>query len=471
MKYITFLLLILISSSNAFEVDIHLADAKRIVLAAENVSIIENNSPFPHQFYNEVTIDLSSSRKNSGFQIEVTDANIYPNIRIDRQIEYKWIDKGLKAVDQSKVFIDTLFKSESDANLFCFQNDISFKEIKYVTLESNSVSVFDSQNEVEMELPIECVSAKSIKLNETGYSYNGKFIINYKDDKLQVLNRLDLEKYVNGVVPNEIGSDAPLEALKAQAVAARTQTIFKMLVNRHKNDGYTLCSKVHCQVYRGIYRQNKNTTLAVDQTKSEILTYLGKPIDAVYSSCCGGRTESNQYVWKGRKIDYLQSRVDGDHLNLQPLKSNSATKNWINSNKAPFCKPSKDSNSWQKRSYKWEKSIDSRKLAKLTGVSGITDIKVLSRGESGRANKIEVIGRSKKIIEGEYKIRKALGGLPSSLFYVKKRNPFIFVGKGSGHGVGLCQMGTINQAKIGKKYDDIVRFYFNSCDIRKLMFH
>ncbi len=437
-------------------------------MTGNHISVTERDSPFPHIFNNEVTIETIERKKISGYQIKVSEDCLYDKLRVEKFFEYKWKNNALACEEIADFFVDSLFTDESSANLFCFQNDITFIDIYYIELEFKTVLVSDFDKEFELELPIECNSDSEIKLNNSGYSYNGKLIVESLGDKMRVINRLDLEEYVKGVIPNEIGSNAPLEALKAQAVSARTQTIFKMLVNRHKKDGYTLCSQVHCQVYRGNYRRNENTDLAVDDTKAEILTYQNRPIDAVYSSSCGGRTESNQFVWEGRKIDYLQSRPDGKNLSLPPLKSNGAAINWIKSDRKSFCKPVESSSSWQKKNYRWEREVSRYKISGLTGVQGVRDIKILSRGESGRANKIEVKGRSNKIIKGEYNIRKALGGLPSSLFYVKKRNPFVFVGKGSGHGVGMCQTGTINMAKTGISYSEILKFYFRNCQIEEL---
>jgi peptidoglycan hydrolase-like amidase len=124
--------------------------------------------------------------------------------------------------------------------------------------------------------------------------------------RLTVINVLNMEEYLKGVVPNEIGpaSASTYEALKAQAVAARTYA-YKNL-KQFDVDGYDICATARCQVYSGSNSENAMTSKAVEETKGEIITYQGEPINALYTSTCGGHTEDAQYMFEGWNYPYLK---------------------------------------------------------------------------------------------------------------------------------------------------------------------
>ncbi len=125
--------------------------------------------------------------------------------------------------------------------------------------------------------------------------------------RLTVVNHVNFEDYLKGVVPNEIGSGSVSthEAIKAQAVAARTYA-YKNL-HQFESDGYDLCASARCQVYSGISTESSESTRAVEETSGEILTYGAEPINALYTSTCGGRTENAEFMFDGWDYPYLKS--------------------------------------------------------------------------------------------------------------------------------------------------------------------
>lgn len=125
--------------------------------------------------------------------------------------------------------------------------------------------------------------------------------------RLTAINVVNFEDYLKGVVPNEIGSASlsTYEALKAQAVAARTYA-YKNL-KQFDSDGYDICSTPRCQVYSGQGTENGLTSKAVEETRGEVITYQGEPINALYTSTCGGRTENAEYMFDGWNYPYLKS--------------------------------------------------------------------------------------------------------------------------------------------------------------------
>ena len=135
------------------------------------------------------------------------------------------------------------------------------------------------------------IEAGEAPFRVNGRSYRGRIEVRSSATAFTVINELPLEEYLLGVVPNELGPEAfpELEALKAQAVAARTYIVRNM--GQFSSSGYDICATDQCQVYFGLDTEHEMATLAVNQTRGMIATYQGAPIEALYSSTCGGRTE------------------------------------------------------------------------------------------------------------------------------------------------------------------------------------
>ncbi|MFA5527085.1 MAG: SpoIID/LytB domain-containing protein [Peptostreptococcales bacterium] len=139
-------------------------------------------------------------------------------------------------------------------------------------------------------------------------TFRGGFIFkNAPNNNMTVINYLSLDEYLFGVLPREMAPNSPLEALKAQAVAARSYTIKKM--NNHASDHFDLCNSTHCQVYGGYSDEQSSTTRSVMETSGKVLLYLGIPIDAFYHSNSGGYTENAENIWVS-VVPYLKGVKD-----------------------------------------------------------------------------------------------------------------------------------------------------------------
>src|SRR5207248_880204 len=145
-----------------------------------------------------------------------------------------------------------------------------------------------------------------------GYSFHGYEDRTYPErlfatvdgsGSLALVAAVGMERLVRGVVPSEIFARAHAEALKAQAVTARGEVLAKIGA-RHLGDPYLLCAEQHCQVYKGIAAEDPGTDAAVDATRGEALFASAEGgsrlVDSVYSAVCGGFTEDNDAVWRGR---------------------------------------------------------------------------------------------------------------------------------------------------------------------------
>lgn len=303
-------------------------------------------------------------------------------------------------------------------------------------------------------------------------SYRGLIEIANDTMGMKVINTLSLEEYLYSVVPSEMPAHWAVEALKAQATAARAEAMAKL--GRHKDAGFDFCAEVHCQSYNGVGQETRQTNIAVDGTEGIIMAYKGKPVDALYSSNCGGHTQGNIFG-EGKDIPYLRGKIDADekHYLAFPL-SPIDLEYWL---KQPLSGLYCD---FANSAFRWERIYTAEELKEILGkiadIGEIRKIIVLSRKASGHVNRIKLIGSNNSyILEKELVIRNSLGNLRSSMFKVeikydarKKPEQFIFYGGGWGHGVGMCQTGAKGMAESGNDYKQILSHYFQGIEFQKI---
>ncbi len=308
-------------------------------------------------------------------------------------------------------------------------------------------------------------------------TYYGKVYVTLdRNGSLAVVNALPEDRFLAGLLPAEIFPNAPEEALKAQAVAARGELLAK-IGTRHIGDPYRLCSRTHCQVYSGAGRETPRTTAAVAATRGEVLfTADGKDLaDTVYSANCGGHTEHNENVWPDMPaLAALRGHRDAPATAKPDVyEAGVSTENverFINLPPAAYCA---QAHLGAGDRFRWTVRRTGAELEKLLGryrLGEIRAIEVPQRGVSGRALAVRVVGSARsETIRGELRIRQAFGGLRSSLFVVEFRNgEAIFRGAGFGHGVGMCQTGAVGMAETGKTYQQILHHYYPNTVLRKL---
>ncbi len=272
------------------------------------------------------------------------------------------------------------------------------------------------------------------KFYVNGRAYRGE-LVTYKEagNKLLLVNILPLEEYLTGLLGDEMPLDWPLEALKAQAVVARSYALFMKRSRGAGNYSYDLESTVMDQVYEGADDASK-ARLAVEGTAGEVLMDRGELVKTFYHSTCGGRTESALNVW-------------GEKNSFRPVKDS-------------YCSRSPKTS--------WQYSIANGELAsRLTTANfpadTIRSIQLEKKIGNPRAATIIVkTGSNTLFIQGN-DFRKAIGfdNLKSTWFDVRRDgDKFIFSGRGYGHGVGMCQWGAKGMAEAGEKYKEILRHYY-----------
>lgn len=352
-------------------------------------------------------------------------------------------------------------------------------------LSGNSISMEHKDRDGELTIASVPYGIGWWWANSEDRNYYGQmdFYIN-QDGKIDVVNTLPIETYLCGVVPSEIGVTAPLDALKAQAVCARSEAMKGLENGKYAGPHYDLTSDVMCQVYSGNNKTNEQVEKAVNETKGEVLSYQGEIISAYYASSCGGHSEDIQNVWPNRSEGqpYWSGHVDSDKKMKLDLTQPDDVRKWIQSEPDVWCVPSDKVPDWTKKNFRWKRTISAAELSSLLAekyknIGRVQEIVPLNRGVSGRITEVVFIGPKGHVrVEGELKIRQVWNPpLKSSCFVVDalrkqgkgKLKDFVISGAGWGHGVGMCQTGAIAQANSGINYKKILQHYFRKSKIIK----
>lgn len=265
-----------------------------------------------------------------------------------------------------------------------------------------------------------------------GRPYRGSVRVeNRRRGKIRVINRLDLEDYLRGVVPSEMPAHWPLEALKAQAVAARTYASHRLGL------GGPLQSTVLDQVYKGVRFETDSTNAAIDQTRGIVLTFEGDLFMSYFHSACGGTSELASSVWPGAGVSGPFEVAPDSYCGISPHGH-------------------------------WTWRVSTGRLGSLlkpiTGRSGLERIEIGECNISGRVSTfvLSYRGGVRRRIDGQ-RLRMAVDPqrLKSLLCEVEMRKgEAVFRGAGWGHGVGLCQWGANGMAQQGSSFLEILAKYY-----------
>jgi stage II sporulation protein D len=286
------------------------------------------------------------------------------------------------------------------------------------------------------------VTSEGRAIEFKGREYDGAFNI-YKGDGglITVVNVLPIEEYLLGLVASEMPTDWPIEAVKAQAVIARSYAMYQrnMKAQGVSSGRHDVEAGVQDQVYQGKRGVNKRVEDAVSSTKGEILKKNGRLVKAFFHSTCGGATEKASNVW-GEKNDFLAVKDE-------------------------FCSRSPYSS--------WTYRITKRELAEKLAANGfpgsfVGSISIENRKENPRAATVivESGGQTFYIQANEFRRIVGYAKLKSAWFSVSSEGEdIIFSGKGFGHGVGLCQWGAKGMAEARKDYREILKYYYPGTEI------
>lgn len=318
-----------------------------------------------------------------------------------------------------------------------------------VSAQAGQIKLANQNGKLYQALKIEVPNADArIQTNQKWY--RGNLMLKGGKQGFSVVNEVPLEQYLYSVVPSEMPASWPGEALKAQAVAARTYALTHL--GRYRKYGFDVNADTSSQVYQGIQSEHPQSTAAVRSTQSEIMTHQGKPIDAYFHSTSGGRTENGGDLWAPRA--YLQMVEDLDQASPK---------------------------------YTWQEEISQEvmRVRLRTGLNinagKIIAIRPTAHTRSGRVKSLEIQADNGTHTVDGLKFRVAaklnstffnVGGIGSSgnLLQGNSETPvsFQFAGRGWGHGLGMSQWGARQMALNGHRYDSILSHYYRGINMEKI---
>lgn len=256
-----------------------------------------------------------------------------------------------------------------------------------------------------------------------------------------VINQVDLEEYVKGVVPAEVNSAWHPEMLKVQAVAARTYVVYQHMLSASRD--YDVAASIQDQVYRGRQGVDARVQEAVESTRGLVVTHEGAPIYAAFSSTAAGITEDAMIVWS-KDLPYLKGV------------------------ECPF--------DVESPYYQWKASFKLSTLERNLRTQGfslgtIATMTPVSFSRAGRVAKLRILhSKGELIVRGE-DLRKAVGYtvVPSTQFTIESMGQdVVLLGYGAGHAVGLCQWGAKELAELGYSYSTILRYYYPGTELQNV---
>lgn len=337
-----------------------------------------------------------------------------------------------------------------------------------------------------------------------GRSYRGFIYFVKNSNKVDVVNHVKLQHYLYGVVPREMPTwNTPVEALKAQAVAARTFAVMNR--NKHASLGYGLCDTVDCQVYGGYHirddiGESANSNRAVDETNNKVITHNGKMVSTHYHANSGGHTESVEYVWSnplpyevGKKDPYSLNTVDStwEHTFAlseieQKLRTAGHDVGRLQNIRVVDKTPSGRAYNLKLIGSAGEKNIRATAFRSALGTTVVRstwfDIELIGGTVEGSVSIIERLGNTitKKlsglsVIGGDRRVKKITGPVVALSANGVKRTigqgttaQMKLTGKGYGHGAGMSQRGAMEMGRQGHSYEQILKHYYTGIKIESI---
>jgi len=315
-----------------------------------------------------------------------------------------------------------------------------------------------------------------------GRSYRGDVELDINEEgTLTAVNDLWVEYYLYSVVACEMG-EAPLETLKAQAVAARSEAIAKITRGITPSSFFDFYDNALAQVYKGRESETAPARQAVDATRGQLLIYNGEPADAVYSHSCGGVITSAKDMWGGDNDAYEVTMLDRLNNNAAPdLRNFDDALRWTTVAADTLCNPNQPGfPSYLHDAFRWTRTLTADELTRRFNADyntgRVTDVIVEDRVPSGRVRRIRVVGEKRAVtLTREMEVRNAFGDLYSNFFTLAKTQDaggrlsrVTIHGAGFGHGVGMCQMGAYMMGVQGFNYRQILAHYYQGVAIRIL---
>ena len=351
---------------------------------------------------------------------QVIDVGLYTSVKLKKVVvipesgEFEFYGDGVRISKLGETDGLRLELLNGKISLKSLSNDFgSYSKVEFKGLTSQSL-----------------LNIKGIIPSTQANPYNDRIKVKIYEGKLQLINQVNIENYVAGVVESEAGKDRPVEYYKVQSIISRTYALANF--RRHASEVFQLCDQVHCQVYHGKSRYEPLIPVGVVKTQGMVLVDSDITlITAAFSSNCGGKTRNSEDVWS-KPLSYLKSVQD------------------------TFCL-SADHASWKKTINKIEWENYKKHNTKNSSFS------------SGKGAAID--DTYSEFLYGKQDLNaiRSAFKLNSTRFVIQESgNEVTFIGQGFGHGVGLCQEGAIHMAELGYSYREILNYYYTNIHLIQL---
>lgn len=415
-----------------------------------------------------------------------TDGIYHENVRLTADAAYKVTIDGTtteyNAGEETAFMFETSNETNSTSKAYVTAGN---NEKRNLTVEKGTIRISCDNGEIRM-LSLEHIS---------GYpEYRGDILIQYTEKGFLVRNEVNLEEYLYSVVSSEMPASYPEEALKTQAVCARTYAIYQMSQAYYAEYGAHVDDTVNSQVYNNV-AETDSTIQAVEATTGQYLTYDNSPICAYFYSTSCGMTSDVKDVWisSGESPVYLKGKFQGEGEMTTDLSQNEDFYHFITEIQENCFEKEEEWFRWtaeisyealtehvEKNLTAWLK--DNPSLYHLESdddsIGSVIKVQVEERSSGGVIKKLQITGeKGIMIVSGEYQIRKVLcpedtiltlndgtnrtcNMLPSGYFAVENDDGIAVTGGGYGHGVGMSQNGAGAMAEMGYGYEEILAFYY-----------
>ncbi len=419
----------------------------------------------------ETAEDSAKKWERLGIEVEITQPDRW-QVWAKRSV-YKspllrrWLIQSLKQQGYNEPYLETAVLKEKPIPSFVINGYRYNRDYIKITTNKNLVNV--KAEDPKTEKYENYVYGGNLRIQPNAY---GNFTL---------VNDVPVETYLRGVVPYEIGPKAPLKAMEAQTIIARTYALRN--VRRFRADEYQLCATTQCQVYKGLSGTISSADQAISATSGLVLTYNNELVDALYSSTTGGITAPFSDIWNGEERPYLQAVIDSPqavwNIQTQALDNEENFKRFI-SLKEGFNEVERSA------FFRWNKSSNLATLTKdlqnyltrtkhpITNINSIKKMEITHRSPSGRILQLQVTTDQGIINLYKNEIRNAFSAPISTLFYLEAMysnnilTGYNFIGGGYGHGVGLSQYGSYTLANLGWSAQQILAFYYPGTTIESL---
>ncbi len=363
----------------------------------------------------------------------------------------------------------------------------SANRVQVINKQRAPVFMFDSQQEVYFEAFNDKGALALITIEGTRFR-GGATALRSAGSDMTIKNKLPLEEYLYGVVPKEMPTSWPLEALKAQAVAARGFAITSL--NKYRALGFNLCNTVNSQVYGGYDVEAASTNKAVDETKGKLVTYNGQPITPYYHSNSGGQTENSESIWsdalpylRGVKDEYslgvptatwtavltaeeIKALLEKDQVNIGDILDIKVTS--VSGNGRVLTLVVYGTQGEETMTKERSRRVFGLRSTWFTAAPN-SDSLVTVRGSEADITSINLQGKTVISASGT----KKLGDISNIAIYngtsyksiASKPNEFVFDGKGFGHGLGMSQYGAKKMAESNQSFEQILMHYYTGTKV------